>query len=120
MTKMQELYEKVSRNAMLQEKFTTIVNDADNAGKEAMKEKLVAFAKDEGYDITLQEMQAFFENIKKNDTGELSDIELDMVAGGKTDPAAVAQQAVLTIFTLSGNIASEILEHAFQVKSINS
>lgn len=83
MEKMQELFEKVSKDAALQEKFSAIMKDAEKAGEDVAKKKLTAFAKAEGYDITLEEMQAFFTELTDKNKGELSDAELDMVAGGK-------------------------------------
>ena len=50
MSKMQELYEKVSKDSMLQEKFVKIMKDAEAAGEKATEEKLTAFAKEAGYD----------------------------------------------------------------------
>ena len=37
----------------------------------------------QGYDITIEEMQAFFSELADNSSTELSAAELDMVAGGK-------------------------------------
>lgn len=84
MTKMQELYEKVSKDIALQEKFSAIMKDADTLGEDATNEKYLAFAKGEGYDITIEEMQTFFKDLMEKDREELSDVELDQVAGGKT------------------------------------
>ena len=82
MEKMKELFEKVSKDATLQEKYSVIMKDAEKAGED-VKKKLAAFAKEEGYDITFEEMQAFFKELTNKNKGELSDAELDMVAGGK-------------------------------------
>lgn len=84
MSQMQELFEKVSKDAALQEKFSAITKDAEKAGEDATKEKLVAFSKDAGYDVTPEEMRAFFKELSEKAEGELSEAELDMVAGGKT------------------------------------
>ena len=83
MSKMKELYLKVSKDETLQEKVTTIMKDAEKAGEEATTEKLIAFAKDAGYDIKADEMQSFFKELAEKDNGELSESEMDMVAGGK-------------------------------------
>lgn len=84
MSKMQELYEKVAADSALQKKFTEIMKDAGAAGEAATKEKLTAFAKETGYGITVDEMQEFFKGLVEAKKGELSDVELDQVAGGKS------------------------------------
>lgn len=85
MSQMKELFEKVSKDTTLQAKFSMIMKDTENTGEETTKEKLIAFAKDTGYDVTLEEMKEFFKDLSNNMEGELSDAELDMVAGGKSD-----------------------------------
>ena len=87
MYKIKELYQKVAADNVLLEKFQAILKDAEAAGKKATEEKLIAFAKEAGYDVTIEEVQAFSAQSK----GELNDDELDVVAGGKVDldhPAA--------------------------------
>ena len=83
MEKMKELYEKVSKDGVLQAKFSTIMNDAKKTGESAPDEKLKAFAKDAGFEIDLDEMKAFFRDLTVKEKGELTDSDLDMVAGGK-------------------------------------
>ena len=73
MSKMQELYEKVSKDRMLQDKFASIMKEADAAGKEMVEEQLTAFAKEAGYDVTVEEMQSFFR--KRSKTGCISCLE---------------------------------------------
>jgi len=85
MGKMQELYEKVAGNNSLQAKFTEIMKGAEEAGEAVTGEKLVVFAKEAGYDISIDEMKAFFKELSEKSGGELSNMELDMVAGGKSD-----------------------------------
>ncbi|MDD3168739.1 MAG: Nif11-like leader peptide family natural product precursor [Eubacteriales bacterium] len=82
MSKMQELFEKVSINSALREKFMEIVQGTVNPVEVATKEKLITFAKEAGYDITFEEMQRFFKDLKENKKGELLEEELEMVAGG--------------------------------------
>jgi len=82
MSKMQELFGKVSKDSALQEKFMEIVKGTVNVGEVATKEKLIAFAKEVGYDITLEEMQRFFKDLNENNKGELLEEELEKVAGG--------------------------------------
>jgi len=76
---MKELYWKVAADSVLQDKFAEIVRNAENENKETVAEKLVEFAKESGYEATIEELKAFLER-----EGELSDSELDMVAGGKS------------------------------------
>lgn len=83
MSQMKLLFEKVSNDTALQEDFLAIMNDAQSAGADATKEKLTAFAKDAGYEVTLEEMAMFFKDLIEKEEGELADIELDMAAGGK-------------------------------------
>lgn len=97
MSRMQELYEKVSKDAALQEKLSVIMKDAEKVGEEATKEKLVMFAKDAGHNVTMDEMQAFFIDFLKTKEDELSEQELDAVAGGK-------HQVGLTITFLTAGI----------------
>lgn len=82
MSQMKELYEKVAANNTLQEKFAEIMKNAEAAGKEATEAKLIAFAKDAGFDVSLEEAKAFFRE-KAKTIEELGDMELEMVAGGK-------------------------------------
>ncbi len=80
---MKELYEKAAKDETLQAKLTEILSKTGNLGEDAVKEKLIQFAKEQGYDITIEEMQAFFNVLAEKDQSELSSTELDMVAGGK-------------------------------------
>jgi predicted ribosomally synthesized peptide with nif11-like leader len=82
MSKMQELFGKVSKDSALQEKFMEIVKRTVNVGEVATKEKLIDFAKEVGYDITLEEMHRFFKDLNENNKGELLEEELEQVAGG--------------------------------------
>ncbi len=83
MSNMKELYEKVAADSTLQAKFAAIMKDAEKAGN-ATREKLTAFAKEAGYDVTIEEVQAFFKELTESKERELSDSELDHVAGGKS------------------------------------
>lgn len=84
MSQMKELYVKVAADVTLQEKFTEIIKNAEAIGKEETGAKLVAFAKEAGYDVTPEEVKTFFADQSKD--GELSDADLEMVAGGKQSP----------------------------------
>lgn len=89
MTKMKELYEKVSKNTKLQNQFIQILQEAEEAGREATADQLISFAKGVGFDVSIQEMQKFFTDFTAKQEGELSDMELDMVAGGKSGNGTV-------------------------------
>jgi hypothetical protein len=111
MEKMQELFKKVSKDVTLQEKFSVIIKDAEKAGEDVTKKKLAAFAKAEGYDIKLEEMQAFFNELADKDKGELSDVELDMVAGGK----GVVGGEMIAISVVSIGIGCAVFSAAVEV-----
>lgn len=95
MSKMKELYEKVAADSALQAKFAAIMKDTKAAGEAAAKERLTAFAKEAGYDITMEEMQEFFKGLTESKEGALSDTELDQVAGGK-NPEGI-ELSIITI-----------------------
>ncbi len=82
MEKMKELYEKVAGDAALLAKFNEIMKDSAGANEPA-KEKLTAFAKEAGYDISPEEALEYIGALSRQKNGSLSDDELDMVAGGK-------------------------------------
>ena len=84
MNKMEALYEKVSKDSKLQAEFTEIMKNAETAGKTEAEQELLSFAKNAGFEISLEEMRDFFEGKSGELNGQLSDAELDMVAGGKT------------------------------------
>ncbi len=84
MSRMKELYEKVAADSSLQAKFSKIMKDVEQTDEESLNKKIAAFAKDAGYDVTLDEMKDFFKEMWEPKEGPLSDAELDMVAGGKT------------------------------------
>jgi len=90
MNQMEELYRKVADDAGLQAKLAKAMKDAEKAGEFAAKQNLTAFAKDAGYDIKVEEMQTFFKDLAEKENEELSDTELDMVAGGKSQGYLVA------------------------------
>lgn len=91
MVQMQELFEKVSKDPALQAKFSAIIREAKEAGAESTEAKLTAFAKEAGYDVTLKEMAAYFGTLSSKSESELSETELDMVAGGKGGPNIFTQ-----------------------------
>ena len=70
----------------LNELYTEVIaSDALKAEFLALKtpEEIVAFAKKHGCDATLDDIKAFFEE-KQKAAGELSEAELEQVAGGKS------------------------------------
>jgi predicted ribosomally synthesized peptide with nif11-like leader len=87
MSKMKELYKKVAADSALREKFAGIMKE------EVTEEKLTTFAKEAGYDVTIEEMQEFFRGLAESKEGTLSDAELDQVAGGKS------LEGIITIVT---------------------
>ena len=80
MDKMKELYEKVAKDSNLLAKFNAIMKETGDA---KFSEKLTAFAKEAGYEVSVEEAQKFFKALSEEKAGQLSDSELDMVAGGK-------------------------------------
>lgn len=107
MSKMKELYEKVAGDSDLQAKFAEIMKGA--AEEEATKEKLIAFAKEAGYDVAVEEMQAFFKGLAEAEKGELSDTELDQVAGGKNDKGFELSIITLGLGCAAVSIISEAI-----------
>lgn len=83
MDKMKDLYDKVSKESKLQEKLTEIMKRIDMSNADETKNELLAFAKDAGFDVNYEDMQSFFMNMPDQINGELSESELDAVAGGK-------------------------------------
>ena len=84
MSAMNGLYSKVAGDPILQQKFIQIMAEAEQAGQAATEEKLLIFARGAGFEVSIQEMQAFFQGMTAQTEGELSDAELDQVAGGKS------------------------------------
>ena len=100
MENMKSLYEKVSTDTRLRQRFKEIIRNDEKAGAEEMKEKLIAFAREAGFDITIEEMKEFF-SLKKEETGgELSEAELDMVAGGKLTFGGAVLGGALSALTI--------------------
>ena len=112
MGKIQELYSKVAGSSALQETFNQIMADAEKDGTEAAEQKLVQFAQAEGYEISIEEMRAFFVGMATQASGELSDAELDQVAGGKSFNGAMAvTMSVLIVATcIVGSLVAELTE----------
>ena len=63
MSKLNELYMKVLADSSLQARFLEIIKDLETVGREVIGERLVVFAKEAGYDVTVEEIAAFIENL---------------------------------------------------------
>ena len=85
MSQMKELYAKVAKDPSLQQEFAEIMKGVEKASAEDTEKKLAGFAKAAGYDVSIEEFKTFTTDlIEKQKNGELSDTELDLVAGGKS------------------------------------
>ena len=73
MKTLNDLYTEVTASDTLKAEFLALKTPKD----------IVAFAKKNGCDATLDDIKAFFEK-KQKATGELSEEELEQVAGGKS------------------------------------
>jgi hypothetical protein len=80
--KLNELFEKVAEDRDLQAKYVEIIQNSPKSGEAATHKKLIDFAKDVGYDITIDEMKEYLKEMAKSKEGELPDSELDKAAGG--------------------------------------
>ena len=92
----------------LNELYTEVIaSDALKAEFLALKtpEDIVAFAKKNGCDVTLGDIKAFFEE-KQKAAGELSEAELEQVAGGKSASVAEAIMSVVVFIGLGCAIAA--------------
>jgi predicted ribosomally synthesized peptide with nif11-like leader len=83
MDNMKKLYEKVAADNALREKFNKIIASAEQAGAEQTMEELIALAKQAEFEVTAEEIATFFTAMTEKSEGELTDSELDAVAGGK-------------------------------------
>ncbi len=115
MEKMKKLYEKVAADSKLQAKFEVIINAAEKVGEAETSEKLVGFAKEAGFDVTLDEMQKFFKNLSEN-KDELSDQELDMVAGGKAGIMPVVSSVMSMGVTCATGSAAYAVSKGYNCK----
>ena len=106
MSQMKELYNKVANDKALQAKFAEIMKDAS-------EEKLVAFAKEAGFDVSVDDVKAYMADKAK---GELSENDLDMVAGGKADVYKVFE----SIATLGIGCAAQSYAESVQGRDCNA
>ncbi len=86
MNAMKDLYLKVAADEVLQEKVSNIFKDAGEDA-DAAGAKLVEFAKEEGYDVTMEEITEFFTSLSETPDKPLNDEDLEAVAGGKSSGA---------------------------------
>ena len=85
MKTLEELYNEVLASEELKKEFLSL-----------KPEKVEDFAAKNGCKASLTEIKAFFE-AKKNQTGALSDDELDQIAGGKGYSESEASSSVFTL-----------------------
>ena len=111
MDKMKQLYEKVAADSALQSKFSQIMNEAEKAGQEETEAKLAAFAKEADSDVSISEMQEFFKKMSENKEA-LSDLELDMVAGGKAGVMPIISSTIsMGVTCATGSAAFAVSGH---------
>ena len=92
MNKIAEFYNKVMSGEALKEKFTAIVGNVapDKLSDEALG-KLAELAKEAGFEITVAEAKEYFKPVE----GEISDDDLDKVAGGKGEGFSTDDRSVI-------------------------
>ena len=78
MENIKKFYEALSTDTAMRERAKTLSKNPASDEAEAFAE-IIEFAKAEGYDFTAEELKAFFSSGR---TTELSDEELENVAGG--------------------------------------
>lgn len=96
MSQMKELFLKVSQSTELQAKLQGIMKDAEAAGGQVTGEQMIEFAKSAGFEISLEDMKNYFQSFSARTEGELSDKDLDLVAGGELNNIGLT----LSIMTL--------------------
>ena len=89
MKTLNELYNEVTASDELKNEFLALKTPED----------IVAFAKKYGCDATLDDIKAFFEE-KQKAAGELSEAELEQVAGGKS-AGMIVGEGVLSLASLT-------------------
>jgi len=102
MSQMKELYLKVSADRALREKFAELVNSVKEASQGEKDGKLSAFAKETGYDISIEEMQKFFMNLAEKQEAALNEAELDLVAGGKSNDESPVDISIIAVVKYGG------------------
>lgn len=88
MGNLKEIFDAVSNDRNLQSKFKEVIRKSEGVGQEEAERNLRAFAKDAGFEVTTDDIVSFSKELTGTNA-ELSELELDMVAGGKSDIAKV-------------------------------
>lgn len=81
MNKFVEFYNYVAGDAKAKSDMEALMAKGASMDKDAYFDAMIAFAKDKGFDFTKEEVIKYFEDNFSN--GELSDDDLEAVAGGK-------------------------------------
>lgn len=84
LSEMKEFYVKVSGDSELKQEVQALLMQASEVGEEETNRRMIAFAQNAGYQISIEEMKSYFLALAAEKTGVLSDDELDQVAGGKS------------------------------------
>lgn len=80
MSKFVDFYVKMMETPEAQKKFAEI---ASNSADEKALEKVIGLAKEYDFDFTKEEVKEYFKTNYSNDSAELTDADLEAVAGGK-------------------------------------
>lgn len=113
MDRMQELYNKVANDSKLQAEFGEIIKQYADQPDE-LKGKLLDFAKSAGYTVDYEEVQSFFAKVAERVQSELSEEELDSVAGGKWgDNDAESEHIYKSLATAGGYCVGYSIAHCW-------
>jgi len=117
MSKFKEFYDKINSDAEIGAEFKKVLEEqkiAPGTPFEKFNEEnlnaLIPFAKKAGFDFTLDEVKAFLKS--NTEGGELSDDELEAVAGGKGNSNECSSNGVSCsnagVICLNGGITTDI------------
>ena len=90
MKTVQELYSEIISNDDLKKAFVAAAQS---------EEGIVAFAKEQGVDTTLEEIKAFLKEQTQTDNRELAPEEMENAAGGACNKVT-ATEVVISVFTV--------------------
>ena len=103
MKSLQELYVEIVENDNLKSEFIAAVSQGE--------QQTLDFVNSHGCDVTLEEMKAFADGMKSDVEGELSEEELQNVAGGLGKGAHVAVSIVsVGVYCLTEEISDQVDE----------